>query len=118
MLSPDLQRVLRIHDYCMDIENTVALCNHSYHDFEATVQYQYAISFCLLQIGELVGGLSEEYRTKTRDRIQWGLVKGLRNIIAHGYGNINLEVIWETSTQDIPVLKRFCEEQLSGQSKE
>lgn len=48
MLSPDLQRVLRIHDYCMDIENTIALCNHSYHDSEATVQYQYAISFCLL----------------------------------------------------------------------
>jgi len=92
MLPPDLQRIYRVQKYCMDIENVVTLCDGSFQVFDEKVEYQYAISFCLLQIGELVGGLSDEFRTRTRDRVQWGLVKGLRNIIAHGYGNINVKL--------------------------
>ena len=37
-------------------------------------------------------------------------------MVAHNYGNMNREIIWETATIDIPVLQKFCEEQvLAGQ---
>jgi len=60
----------------------------------------------------LSGGLSEEYRKKTSNRIQWGPIKGMRNMVAHSYGSMDRQIIWETAIVDIPTLKQFCEEQL------
>ena len=65
-----------------------------------------------MQIGELSGGLSEEYRRATADRVQWGPMKGMRNMVAHSYGTMSREIIWETAAVDIPALKKFCMEQL------
>ena len=75
--------------------------------------YQRSIAFSILQIGELSGGLSEEYRKATSSRVQWGPMKGMRNLVAHSYGSMNREIIWETAVNDIPTLKQFCEEQLA-----
>lgn len=44
--------------------------------------------------------------------MQWGPIKGMRNLVAHSYGNMSREIIWETATVDIPTLLQFCEEQL------
>lgn len=52
------------------------------------------------------------YRKETCNRIQWGPIKGMRNMVAHSYGSMSREIIWETATMDIPVLLNFCEEQL------
>ena len=68
-----------------------------------------------MQIGELSGGLSENYRKATSNRVQWGPMKGMRNMVAHSYGNMNREIIWETASVDIPALKGFCLEQLADQ---
>lgn len=38
----------------------------------------------------------------------------MRNIFAHDYFNMDIEVIWKTATKDIPVLRKFCEAQLKG----
>lgn len=70
-----------------------------------------------MQIGELSGGLSEEYRKATSSRVQWGPMKGMRNLVAHSYGSMNREIIWETAVNDIPTLKQFCEEQLAENRK-
>ena len=82
--------------------------------FNADADYQRSISFSILQIGELSGGLSEEYRKETANRVQWGPIKGMRNLVAHNYGNMSREIIWETATVDIPVLESFCNEQLES----
>ena len=37
----------------------------------------------------------------------------MRNMVAHSYGSMSREIIWETATVDIPVLLAFCEEQLN-----
>ena len=42
-----------------------------------------------------------------------GPMKGLRNLVAHHYGSMSRDIIWETAVTDIPVLKKFCEEQLA-----
>lgn len=112
MLSPDLQRLARIRDYCEEIEGTITRCEGSFDHFNADKDFQRSIAFSVLQIGELVGGLTEEYRTATRDCIPWSLIKGMRNIVAHDYGNIDLEVVWDSATKNIPTLKEFCDEQL------
>lgn len=117
MLSPDLQRIMRIRDYCSEVERTISRFGSSFVSFSSDVDYQRSVSFCVLQIGELAGGLSQEYRASTASRIQWGPIKGMRNWVAHNYANISLDIIWETAVNDIPALKRFCEEQLAGESE-
>lgn len=117
MLSPDLQRLKHIRDYCTEIEKTIGRYGDSFEVFDQDADYQRSISFSILQIGELSGGLSAEYRQSTADRIQWGPIKGMRNLVAHSYGNMSRDIIWETAITDIPVLKQFCEEQLRKASE-
>ena len=114
MLSPDLQRIKHIRDYCTEIEKTVTRYGRAFAIFDSDPDYQRSVSFSILQIGELSGGLSQEYRQATADRVQWGPIKGMRNLVAHNYGSMSREIIWETATTDIPALKRLCEEQLAN----
>ena len=112
MLSPDLQRIKHIRDYCTEIEKTVTRYGRAFAIFDSDPDYQRSVSFSILQIGELSGGLSQEYRQATADRVQWGPIKGMRNLVAHNYGSMSREIIWETAVADIPVLCEFCEQQL------
>lgn len=113
MLSPDHQRLSRIRDYCDEIQKTIVRYGKSFEIFDVDPDYQRSIAFSILQIGELSGRLSQEYRQKTASRIQWSLIKGMRNLVVHGYGSVDRSILWETAVTDIPVLKTFCEEELS-----
>lgn len=114
MMSPDMQRLQHILDYCHEIEKTIRRYGNSFDTFDSDADYQRSISFCILQIGELGSKLSPEFRQKTADRIQWGPIKGMRNLVAHSYGSMSRDIIWETAATDIPALQKFCEEQLLG----
>ena len=111
-MLPDLQRIQHILDYYRAIEKTVQRYGNRFEIFDQDEDFQRSISFSILQIGELSGGLSEEYRKKTSNRVQWGPIKGMRNMVAHSYGSMDRQIIWETAIVDIPTLKQFCEEQL------
>ena len=92
---------------------TIARYGNSFDIFDHDPDYQRSVSFCILQIGELSGGLSQEYRQSTAKYVQWGPIKGMRNLVAHNYGSMSRDIIWETASVDIPASRSFCEEQLS-----
>ena len=73
--------------------------------------YHNAVSLCILQIGELVGTLSEEFRASHPD-VPWREIKLMRNIVAHRYGTIDHAITWDVVVNDIPVLKEYCLKQL------
>ena len=62
---------------------------------------------CLIQIGELAGKLSDEAREISKD-IPWKQIRGLRNVCAHNYGNLSLESVWVTISEDLPALRTAC----------
>ena len=39
----------------------------------------------------------------------WNQIKALRNVVAHNYGKIDKETLWETISNDIPRLQGYCE---------
>lgn len=117
MLSPDLQRLSHIRDYCVEIQNTIKRYGKDFTVFDADHDYQRSISFSIMQIGELSGGLSDEFRKETSGRIQWGPIKAMRNLFAHSYGHMDRDIIWETATTDIPVLRDFCNEYISREQQ-
>lgn len=43
---------------------------------------------------------------KQYDDIPWSLMKGIRTILAHEYFGVDLEIIWKTVTEDLPLLKK------------
>ena len=111
-MSPDLQRLTHIRDYCLAIAQTIERYGNSFETYISDPDYQRSISFSILQIGELSGSLSAEFRQETASRIQWGPMKAMRNLVAHNYGRMDQSIIWETATVDIPELLAFCQDQL------
>lgn len=107
-----------IVDYCHQIEEAHAQFGNSYEAFCSNSVYRNAVAMCVLQIGELSNHLTEDFRESTAEDIPWKQIRGLRNVVAHEYGNIDEESLWETITEDIPDLCKFCTHQieiLSGQ---
>lgn len=39
------------------------------------------------------------------NQIPWRLIKGMRNLHAHDYENVDMEIVWNTLIEDIPALK-------------
>lgn len=113
-MQPDLQRIAHIRDYCVEIQKTIVRYGDTFEVFDGDADYQRSVSFSILQIGELSGGLSQEFRQATANRVQWGPMKGMRNLVAHNYGSMSREIIWETAITDIPALKNFCDELLEA----
>ena len=113
MLSPDLQRIKHIRDYCIAIQDTIKRYGNSFEIYSSDADYQRSVSFSILQIGELSASLSAEFKQNTATRVQWGPMKAMRNLVAHNYGKMDQSIIWETATVDIPALLQFCNEQLA-----
>lgn len=55
-------------------------------------------------IGENVGKLSENLKEQN-PQINWNKMYGFRNIIAHHYFGINVDIVWEIINDDLPKLK-------------
>lgn len=102
MTQPDRQRIQHIRDYCEEIRKTIERYGEGFAVFDQDADYQRSIAFSILQIGELSGGLSEEYRKATSSRVQWGPMKGMRNLVAHSYGSMNREIIGRPRSMTFP----------------
>jgi uncharacterized protein with HEPN domain len=55
-------------------------------------------------IGEGARQLPAEITGRFAD-IPWSDIVGMRNIVIHGYHGVNLERVWMTVQQDLPVLR-------------
>ena len=62
-----------------------------------------SMMFRLIQIQENTRKLTDAYRA-ARAGIPWKDISGLRNRIVHDYGNVDLEVVYATLTEDVPWL--------------
>lgn len=111
MNSKDLMIVQKIISYCGQIQHSHSVFGMSYEVFAENVTYQNACCMCILQIGELAGKLSDEARAQLSD-IPWREIRGLRNICAHNYGNIDVAMIWNTLLYDVPELEEKLKQTL------
>ena len=73
--------------------------------------FQDACCMCVIQIGELVGELSDEAKA-LNPSIPWRIIKDTRNFYVHAYGAVDLSAVWETLINDIPSLRAACESML------
>ena len=101
-LDRDLSILRHIISYCEQIEQTIDHFGNTYSQI-----YRNAVALCILQIGELVGKLTDSFRAQN-SAIPWRQIKAMRNIVAHSYGTVDPETTWEIICTDIPGLKIYC----------
>jgi len=97
----------RIVSYCNEISDTIQRFGEDYEVFSKDSVYKNATALCVLQIGELTTHLTNDFK-QTYTGMPWTQIKALRNVVAHNYGKIDAESLWETITGDIPKLKDYC----------
>lgn len=55
-------------------------------------------------IGEQIGKLTEDLKSRY-NKINWEKIYSLRNILAHHYFGINVDIVWQIINTDLPKLK-------------
>jgi len=71
----------------------------------------------LLQLGltrlvEIIGEAAARIPSDLRDRlpgIPWADVVGMRNKLIHGYDTVDLDILWDTVTNELPALVEALE---------
>jgi uncharacterized protein with HEPN domain len=63
-----------------------------------------AVIHNLFVIGEAVKHIPPDVRAKYPE-IEWRRIAGLRDVIAHMYFGIKLEIIWDSATNKLPELR-------------
>jgi uncharacterized protein with HEPN domain len=103
---------LRQNDYLSHMLEATTLA-HSYvegfskADFLGDKRTQQAVILNIMVIGEAATKLADEspeFVVKF-PQVAWTSMRGMRNRLAHGYFDINLDIVWETVKQALPELE-------------
>ena len=65
------------------------------------------LNLSLVRLLEIVGEAANRVPTDERERypaIPWPGIVGLRNRLIHGYDEVDLDVVWQVVTADLPLL--------------
>lgn len=95
LLGDILDAILRVESYTLGITKEQFLENLMMQD---AVMHQIEI------VGEASNSISEEFR-ETHSSLPWSEMRAIRNKIVHDYRGINLQIIWDTVKNDLPLLK-------------
>ncbi len=96
VLQKMLMYTKKLSDYC---------AGYDYGSFILDTKLVDACVFNLSQIGELCRIVDDKY-TKMHPEIPWREMNGLRNRIVHDYDGVNLKLVWEIISEDIPELQK------------
>ncbi|TWI09552.1 HepT-like ribonuclease domain-containing protein [Aerolutibacter ruishenii] len=102
----------RLADYLAQSSEAIRLAM-SYVDgmtkdaFMADKRTQQAVILNLMVLGEIAAKVLQDHGEFARQHgaVPWRSMKGMRNRIAHGYFEVDLEVVWETVQSALPGLR-------------
>jgi uncharacterized protein with HEPN domain len=79
-------------------------------DFRRNIEKQDAVIRRIEIIGEATAHLTDTTRQAIRE-LPFRKMRGMRNVVAHDYANVDLKIIWEVATVHVPeicaVLEKF-----------
>ena len=103
------ERLFHIAKYCEKIRDVRNSVNSDYAKFISKDNYQKVdvCAFYIGQIGELINGLSDEFKAKHTE-IPCRDIVNMRNLLIHHYGTRDVNIIWDVLTTDAPQLNKIC----------
>jgi len=72
-------------------------------DLDQDAMLSLALIRLLEIIGEAARGVSDTTRA-SHPEIAWIQMAGMRDRLIHGYYDVNLDIVWQTTNQDLPPL--------------
>ena len=63
----------------------------------------FALVHAIELIGEAANHISDHYKSE-HPEILWNRIITMRNRLIHGYFKVDLDIVWDTVTSDIPIL--------------
>ncbi len=75
-------------------------------DFLNDKRTQQAVIMSIIIVGEAATKLMDGYASfaQSHPEVPWRSMRGMRNRIAHGYFDMNLDVVWDTVQSALPTL--------------
>ena len=97
--------------HVLDAINTIEEYLHGVDEekFKATRLLQDGTIREIEIIGEAVKNVSKDIR-KSYPEVPWQDIAGMRDKLIHGYFGVDIEKVWDSAKEDLPVLK----EQVKG----
>ena len=92
--------------------NESLTCVHDFHNTPEGFKTLAADCMLIEAIGESIKRIDERTNGQlliVRPEIPWKAVKGMRNHIAHGYFDINSDLVWDTIQNDLSPLQEAVE---------
>jgi uncharacterized protein with HEPN domain len=77
--------------------------NATYDEFCTNRMMHSAVERRLEILGEAAGKISDPFQS-LHPEIPWKEIKGIRLVLAHRYGDINLHELWQSVKRDLPDL--------------
>lgn len=89
----------------------------SLEEFRNDEMLQDAVIRCVEVIGEAARLVSERTRQRA-PQIPWPLITGMRNVLAHEYGTVDLEKVYDVVKRQLPELLTHLRELIADLEKE
>ena len=107
------KNTLRIADYLQHILDAIENINTYTADMDVTAFKADSKTFDAVirnfeVIGEACNNLVKDHPqfAAAHASVPWGVAYEMRNALSHGYFNVDLDVVWRTSRQDLPTLQK------------
>lgn len=88
-----------------------------YENFINDIDLQDMVIRRLEIIGEAVRNLPKEFR-EVHTQVDWQKPADMRSVLIHGYLEVDLDIIWDTISNDLPSFKKQLEKLASLASRE
>ncbi|MBQ3301469.1 MAG: DUF86 domain-containing protein [Eggerthellaceae bacterium] len=105
----DIDQLHVILRYCDRLDAAIERFGNSFETFEHDTVYQDSCALSIIQIGEAVHRLSDDF-AQAHPEIEWSRIYGMRCHLVHGYEMFDAEIVWDAIETCIPPLRAFCEQ--------
>jgi uncharacterized protein with HEPN domain len=100
---------LLLLDMCDAIDDVFSCAAGGRAEFMASRKTQAAVIRCFEIIGEAAKTLPDAFKPQA-SHIPWKRIAGFRDVLAHAYHRVDIELVWQVVEDDLPALR----EQIAG----
>lgn len=97
----DVVRLRHMLDHAR--EAVVLMRGKDHSELDGSRLLQLALVRLIEIVGEAAGRVSKETQAE-HSQIPWAQIAGMRNRLVHGYDFVDLDILWQTVSEDLPEL--------------